>query len=152
MRIALPDHVEVSCTGGTGEDLPEFGKPFSWPTSRDRGKPLDLSRVPEPTGLAVKLFTQPLDRGWVAVTTADGRESFRLQFTDSPQNYIGMWLNYGGWSGGGCPPYFNVGIEPTTSPCDSITHAIARDLAAVVPPGELQQWTLMTTLTQQAGD
>ena len=153
MRIDLPDQVKVTCTSGTGEDLPEFGKLFSWPgATSSRGKPLDLSRVPEPTGLAVKLFTQPLDRGWVAVTSADGRESFRLDFANSRPTHIGIWLNYGGWSGSGSPPYFNVGIEPTSSPCDTLTDAIAQNLAAMVPPNETQQWTLTTTLIQQKGN
>jgi hypothetical protein len=153
MRIDLPEHVVLSCAAGTGDNLPAFGRGFTWPLApRDGLEPLDLSRVPEPIGAALKLFTQPLDPGWVAVSSADGRESFRLDFSNSPSQCIGLWLNYGGWSGSGSPPYFNTGIEPTTSPCDTLTDAITQNLAAVVAPGEIQQWTLTTTLTQHEGE
>ena len=102
--------------------------------------------------MAVKLFTQPVNPGWVAVTTTDGRESFRIDVANSPANRVGMWLNYGGWSGSDSPPYFNAGIEPTTSPCDTLTEAIAKNVAALVPPRQSQPWTLTTTLTHHEED
>ena len=153
MRINLPPGVQASITGWFGENPPQLGKLFDWPlVPAARGEPRDLSRVPEPIDIALMLFTQPLEPGWVEVTTADDRESLRFDFTHSPPHRIGMWLNYGGWSGSGSTPYFNAGIEPATSPCDTLADAIAADLAAVVPPNGSQQWTVTTTLTEHVGE
>lgn len=153
MRINLPPGVEACITGWFGKNSPQIAKPFAWPLVPDaRGEPLDLSCIPDPTGIALMLFTQPLEPGWVEVTTADGRESLRFDFTDSPPHRIGMWLNYGGWSGSGSTPYFNAGIEPATSPCDTLADAIAADIAAVVPASGSQQWTVTTTLIEHEGE
>jgi hypothetical protein len=57
--------------------------------------------------------------------------------------FLGLWVNNGGWSGSGSPPYHNLGIEPATLPTDNL--AAAAD-APLLAPGESRRWSLDVTL------
>ena len=58
--------------------------------------------------------------------------------------HVGLWLSYGAW------PDFNevvhVAVEPTTSPDDRLTDAIAKARAALVAPGERKSWRVRMIL------
>ncbi len=38
--------------------------------------------------------------------------------------YLGLWANHGNWSGCGCAPYFNLGVEPAFLPVDNLREAV----------------------------
>ena len=49
--------------------------------------------------------------------------------------HIGLWLNYGAWSGANTPPYYNAGVEPTGFPHDDL-NASARGQNSQLPPAQ----------------
>jgi hypothetical protein len=108
-------------------------------------------RVPDPrradfTPSATKRFAGPLPRGEVALRTADARESLRLRFDIAEIPFVGLWLNYAGWSGAGSAPYFNLALEPSIGDSDSLEEARARGTAGLLAPGARRGWRVALEL------
>lgn len=151
MAIRLPAKTQLFCKTGLPADVFEEGATFHWPFApRKEGNPLDLSKVPETEArFAAKLFTEPLKEGWIEIADAENQESLRLSFDPAEIPYLGLWLNYGGWSGAETAPYFNAGIEPTTAPCDSLDDALSAQTCKRIPSGESHRWSLAVSLEQE---
>ena len=115
------------------------GRRFEWPRC-DR---IDLSSVTPQAGWAVKLFSEPLSSSAVTLAAATG-ERLRLAWSapGAPLLRLGMWLNYGGWSGDGGPPLRNIGLEPCIGMPDALDEAIAGGTALRLEPGEERRWRL----------
>jgi len=104
---------------------------FTWP----RAGELDLSQVPaQDAGWAAKLYVGPLSEGWAALRDPETGRELRFEFDPTHVAFVGLWLNYGAWSGTGSAPYFNLGLEPCTGVPD--------DLAAAVSPA----WNAFATV------
>lgn len=90
---------------------------------------------------ACKLFSHACQVERIALQHPDGS---KLELSWNPREipYLGIWLNLGAWSGCGSPPYFNLGIEPTTSPHDSLATAIQANQALILRAGETKNWSL----------
>lgn len=117
--------------------LGRVGAEFRWPEIE--GRP--FHHVGKPSGLAVKLFVE-VEEGEVCLTRPDG-ESLRLAWSRRALPFLGLWVNEGGWSGSGGPPYVNLGVEPATGAPDSLL--AARDewkTARSIAPGERHRWSL----------
>jgi galactose mutarotase-like enzyme len=149
--IRLPAGTHMSSTGRVGLEFAAGATSFIWPTERlASGDVLDLSRVPERTaGFAVKLFAKNLSPGRIEIVDRSQSDFLRLSFAASELPHVGLWLNYGGWSGAGTEPYYNVGIEPTTSPHDDLSVVAHENTALQLPPGETRSWQLTVTLGEQ---
>jgi Domain of unknown function (DUF5107) len=134
-RIALIGSLGVECAAGTVS---------AWPTIRlASGETLDLSRVPDPArGFAMKLFAHNVSPGSVQVVERSQAEFIRLSFDPIEVRHVGLWLNYGSWSGAGTKPYLNAGIEPTTSPHDDLSVTIAQKTAMQLLEGQSRRWQL----------
>jgi hypothetical protein len=78
--------------------------------------------------------------GEVGLRTADGAEALHFAFDPREIPFVGLWQNYGGWSGAGTEPYFNLGIEPSIGDADSLEEARARGTAGVLAPGARRSW------------
>lgn len=85
-------------------------------------------------------------RGKVGLRTADGREALQLRFDPREIPFVGLWQNYGRWSGAGTEPYFNLGIEPSIGDADSLAEARARGTAGVLAPGARRTWSVTLAL------
>jgi len=108
-------------------------------------------RVPDPREAgfaprATKRFYGPLERGRVALRAATGRESLRISFDPAQIPFLGLWLNFGGWSGAGGAPYWNAGLEPSIGDADSLDDACARGTAARLEPGARRSWRVAIEL------
>jgi hypothetical protein len=138
MRIELPDGAEVAVAGAVGRAPVRAGDRFVWP-----GQGWNAAVVPDPMAApyAVKLFAGPLREGRVAIRDADG-SSLELRFDHAFAPYAGLWMNWGGWSGCGSAPYFNLGIEPSTAPCDALDVAVSQGQARHLRSGEVLRWTI----------
>ncbi|MBK9232203.1 MAG: hypothetical protein WAV79_10375 [Anaerolineae bacterium] len=114
MRLRLPPGSPVRSDG----HLP--GR-FTWPAAGA----LDLTHVPGPEAAwAAKLYVGPLTEGWAALyDPATGRE-LRFEFDVRVTPFVGLWLNYGGWSGAGSAPYYNLGLEPCSGMPDDLASAV----------------------------
>ncbi len=140
-EILLPFGTTMSSTGSVGLSLASDSLPSTWPRVRlASDQTLDLSQVPERSAaFAIKLFARNMASPTVEIANHKGAERLKVSFS-FPVSHCGLWLNCGAWSGADTAPYFNLGIEPTTSPHDSLTEACTEDLAIVAPPLSSQQW------------
>ena len=148
MTIDLPVGTHMAVSGCVGFEMPSRETTFIWPVLELKdGKSIDFSQVPDATAaIAAKLFTGRLVEGWVQVINENANESLRMSFDANVIPHVGMWANYSAWSGVGTEPYFNCGIEPTTSPTDNLSCAILASQNAMLPPSEARRWHLIVEL------
>lgn len=144
MSLHLPTGVDrVRVDGSTPGFLGEAGSTCSWPSPR---ADIDLSRVPlADAARAAKIFTPPL-AGDEAVETlirdeAEGH-TFGFRFQPHEVTHVGVWMNYGGWSGSGSPPYFNLGLEPCIGGADSLETARQLGECATLAARSSRRWSL----------
>jgi len=123
----------------TGSPLGAVGTRFAWPVCNG----IDLSEVTPDAGWAVKLYSEVLDPGEVAlVGRSGGHLRIAWSSTGNAGLRLGLWLNYGGWSGDDGPLLHNLGLEPTLGMSDSLAEAIADGTACVLEPGNERRWQL----------
>ena len=77
---------------------------------------------------AKKLFVRSPDSGSVEVRLNDPREQLVMTFDPDELPWVGLWINNRGWSGCGSEPYLNLGLEPSMTPYDSVSEAIANTI------------------------
>jgi galactose mutarotase-like enzyme len=148
MRLLMPTATAMINGGGSGVGF----KDFLWPMMSD-GKMLDL--IPDPSSFgfqpyAIKMFTADQSINEVTLISADGRESLQFQWDPVKIPHLGLWLNVMGWSGCGSPPYFNLGIEPTTAAHDSLSDAQDSFSARHLLPGQTHEWEFTTRITSKS--
>lgn len=93
----------------------------------------------------LKFFTERHGASWARLSSADGA-SLRFDWNSEKLPYFGMWLNQRSWAGHGTEPYFNLGLEPTTAPCDSLLEAIEMNQQLLLNPGETHHWSVQVSL------
>jgi len=151
MHIALPAGQDFRMERvGTGiNGVQNAGR--RWPTlDLGEGRSLDLSRGFE-TGVAAdnfvaKLFVRSPETRSVKVVIPGTNESLVLRYAPETLPWLGLWINNSGWSGNGCKPYRNLGLEPATTPYDDVTEAMANDAVSWIEPGETRCWSLTVEL------
>ena len=150
MRLTLPQGVaSVRVDSATSDAFGEPGSERPWPVV---AVGVDLSRVPAPDfGQALKLYTPPLTRSGQPVETslrsADGRHGLTFRFQPDEITHVGLWLNYGGWSGCGSPPYFNLGLEPCIGGADDLATAYRINQFALLEAERMRSWSLEVIIT-----
>jgi galactose mutarotase-like enzyme len=146
-ELHLPQGTRVSSTGILGQEVDPAALPFAWPhLPLTSGDTLDLSTIPAPTAnFAAKLFAENVSSGAVAITDPTTNESLTLTFDPAAIPHVALWLNYHAWSGASPSPYFNLGLEPTTTPADTL--ALAEQTAHQLAPHATTTWQLNLTLT-----
>jgi hypothetical protein len=149
--IRLPNGTQMTSTGKVGFEFASDATSFAWPTARlASGQILDLSRIPERDArFALKLFADNVSPGGIEIVDSGGRDSVRLFSAGDLVPHIGLWLNYGAWSGASTEPYFNIGVEPTTSPHDDLSVAVRHRQNVQLLQGEIHRWQL-TVIVENA--
>ncbi len=148
MRVSLPVGVEMVRADSVANDFfAENASPIGWPLAKGADNQLiDLSRVPAVDfGQAYKMYTHPLEgEGWVETAVYDptGKHSFAFRFQPNKITHVGLWMNYGKWSGSGSPPYFNLGLEPCIGGADALPKAKGLGEYALLPAKQTRSWTL----------
>jgi galactose mutarotase-like enzyme len=147
--FCMPEGTRLSSTGNVGLKLATNVTKFAWPIlPLESGESLDLSRAPESTSrYAVKLFAENVAGGAIKIANRDETDVFRLSFEPTQALHIGLWLNYGAWSGANTAPYYNAGIEPTNFPHDDLSVA-AREQAAQLFPETTQHWAVTVCVSR----
>jgi hypothetical protein len=102
-------------------------------------------RSPDFQPMACKLFSVAPATGRLGLRHSDG-SSLELDWSPAEIPCLGLWVNLGGWSGCGSLPYFNLGLEPTTSPHDRLSDAVMAGEAMVLQAGETRHWSLRVSL------
>ena len=147
-QLHLPPGTRVSSTGILGREVDSASLSFSWPQlPLTSGDAIDLSTVPAPTAnFAAKLFAENVSTGSVAITNSTTRESLALSFNTAAIPHVALWLNFNAWSGASSSPYFNAGIEPTTTPADNLHLAATQHTARQLAPQSTTTWQLNLTV------
>lgn len=148
MQIYLPRSVNsVQIDTDLHGFLGEAHDWISWPEAVGaHNQSVPLFEVPAPEfGQAYKLYA-PLfgESGPVETTLADptGDHQLTFRFDSQEITHIGIWMNYGGWSGSGSAPYFNLGLEPCIGGTDDLSQASERGEAAILPAKKSRRWSL----------
>jgi len=153
MQLLLPVGVEtVRVDAVTNGFLSESGSRLPWPQAKRADlQPIDLSRVPaNDFGQAYKLYTYPLngqDLVETAILDPAGEHSFTFRFRPDEITHVGLWMNYGGWSGSGSEPYFNLGLEPCIGGTDALPKAKELGEYARLLARQTRNWTLELLLS-----
>lgn len=143
MSIKLPagiDHVRLE--GAINSQIGGSGSQINWPIINGH----DLSKVPaNDSGRAYKIFTPILD-GNAEIETAiydpSGEHALIFRFSPREISHVGLWMNYGAWSGIGSAPYFNLGLEPCIGSKDALPDAKAISEFGLLPAGKTRNWSL----------
>ncbi|MEO5714410.1 MAG: hypothetical protein ABIT37_13060 [Luteolibacter sp.] len=141
MQIVLPEGVSMRLDGGVNVPTVE---PFSWPALPGLTN-IDMIpdvNAPDFKPFAAKMFTAAGAVAAVALRTADGAESLRLNWDRKDAPFLGLWLNCRAWSGCGSAPYFNLGVEPATAPFDLLTDALAAGSGRWLGAGAVREWEM----------
>jgi hypothetical protein len=103
---------------------------------------IDLQRLPShQSGMAVKLYSDVLNVGWVQVIARDGCLTMDWDITQVPQ--LAIWLNAGAWSNDGGSPHYNMGVEPAIGVYDALSDAYTRTTTyATLAAGQQRCWRL----------
>ena len=128
---------------------------FRWPfIPIHTGEAIDLSSVWDcGAGCAIKLFAEDITPGSVEIVAFRTRTFLRITFQPNGVPHLGLWLNYGGWSGISGPAYYNIGVEPTTTPLDDLQTAVSQNAAFVLQSGETRRWRVEVALgIERSGD
>lgn len=139
MQISLPPGSPVRLNSPA--NLPTGEWPYLTPST-------PIHMVPSPSvHTARKVFVGPLSEGWVSLTSPSG-ESIRYSFDHREIPYVGLWQNYGGWSGNEAyEPYYNLGIEPCSGMPDSLEVARNWGTCPTLPPHQTHTWALSISLS-----
>lgn len=141
MRLIMPEGVRMTVTGGAGFPLVEG---FDWPHLPGAGA-MDVIPDPEAPGfhpVAVKMFSAAGAVGRMTVLRPSDDSVLELDWNPAEIPHLGLWMNLGAWSGCGSPPYFNLGIEPSTAAADRLTDACEQGSARRLEPGAVAEWAL----------
>ncbi len=146
--LCMPDGTRVSSTGSIGLELPANMMAFKWPMlPLASGDSLNLSRAPEPSArFAIKLFAENVPGGAIEIANRDKTEVLRFSSALPEAMHVGLWLNYGAWSGANTLPYYNAGVEPTSFPHDDLSVA-ARRQNSPLPAGATRHWEFSASVS-----
>lgn len=142
MQVKLPEATPCHVRFCTDETRFATDSMLSWSD--------DLGRVPDPEAkdfepFAIKAFSAAGSVSQVDLCSPNGSEVLSMAWNADDVPYLGMWINFGAWSGCGSAPYFNLALEPTTAPYDGLDEAIGDRTERVVAPGETLQWEMILT-------
>jgi galactose mutarotase-like enzyme len=143
MALLVPPSAHFNCWSTFPPDLLGQAQGLRYPPEARAGEhAIDLATLPEPSaGVALKLWSDPLDQGWAAVRARDGELRMRWDVALLPQ--VALWMNLGAWAGDGGTPYYNLGLEPCIGAQDSLAQAVSdRHLFATLPPHGSRAWWL----------
>jgi hypothetical protein len=121
-RIVLPPEVNALKRGMAITDrLGNLGDEIRWPITSDKdGKPVDLSRVGQPTeGTGENLYTPVLKESWAAALNEKRGEAIGFSFDARVLPYLLVWINWGGYLG-----YYHIALEPSTGRPDNLNVAV----------------------------
>ncbi|MCS6962805.1 MAG: hypothetical protein NZM16_02000 [Thermoflexus sp.] len=117
---------------------------FSWPRLPVEGGLLDLQEPDPEGGWALKLFLRPA-AAWARLIHPTGAW-WEIGWR-GPITHLGLWINAGGWSGAGTPPYRNLALEPAIGAPDDLGEAMREwGFFGLLPPLQEMEWTLQVTV------
>jgi galactose mutarotase-like enzyme len=146
-RIELPVGSEFRVANSLQLNPTPRDSEFAWPRLPvGDGREIDLSASfdsgAEPDRFAAKLFARSASPGVVSIASANQAERLTFRYDERQIPWLGLWINNRAWSGCDTPPYLNLGLEPSTSPCETLAEAIAEGWTELLEPGNIRTWSL----------
>lgn len=143
MELLLPPSARFNKSLAIPADLVTQDNGMSHPfTLRIGAREINLTSLPDASaGFALKLWSNPLSKGWAALRARDGEFRMRWDVAQLPQ--VALWMNVGAWAGDGGQPYYNLGLEPCIGAQDSLAEAVTKyNSFATLSPRGLHTWQL----------
>ena len=146
-RISLPFEVKaLDLYFSRNGHLGRRGVTVEWPIT-SAGEVLDRTGTPDDQ-TAEMLYTGRLtDYHHCAIHRASTNEALEIAFSLDKLPYLGVWLCYGGWPDSGGPPQYAVALEPTTSPCNTLSEAVVNRTALWIAGGSTVSWQISFTVS-----
>lgn len=127
----------------------EAGEYVEWPSIETPNQPINLSEAEEfSTDFAIKLFSDKLEKGDLALYKPDYNESLRFHFDPASVPYAGLWFCYGGWPTDVIGGVENIALEPSTSNSDSLLKAVKANTAQKIAPKSTNRWRMDLSITE----
>lgn len=139
---------EVLINWSSNANYGKYGDKVSWPRLGGKRKDIDFSRVQSKIlGLAIKVFSDKLEKGLVGLYRHKSNTSVVFHFDEKIIPYLGMWLCYGGWPQNSYKQAYTVALEPTSGRPDCLSDGIKRNEVSLINPAEEKTWTLSISIT-----
>ena len=143
-------HPLIALEDGMALEIPttEFTSTDGLALEQHRGR--SIIRIDDPAVRGtpphmLKFFTARGSTSYFTLRATD-QSSLRMDWNPEENPFLGLWLNQRNWSGIGNVPYFNLGVEPTTSPHDSLADAIAAGDHHTLDAFTTKRWSIRLTL------
>jgi galactose mutarotase-like enzyme len=152
-RIVLPPSIGRVNVAHSLNGRLSAGASAQWPLversdSSPDGSKIDVSIAgDEADGVGDKLFAEVHNDGWAAIERPQAKLRLRVSFDPQRLSHLGLWLCYGGWPRQQSARQQCVGLEPCTSPMDSLAEAIEKGFAATLAPGQSSSWSIKITVS-----
>lgn len=140
MKIDLDCSVPFTVEAAFGDSPFREGERFRWSGSNSKKVPSLADSKNSP--FAMKFFSDAESIQAVSVLAPDSQEKLVFSWDNQMARYLGIWLNYGAWSGDGSKGSYCLGVEPSSSPCDSLSQAVQGESAQYIKPGEIREWVV----------
>jgi len=155
MSIRLKKGQPIQLMPNNEPNLANAKKQLYWPNlCSPTGENLDLAGIfkqsAKPETFCAKLFVGSGEDA--CLSTADGSESLCLMYDPEILPWLGLWVNKNGWSGCNSRPYMNLGMEPATSPQDTLSEAVKQGQACFLQSGASKQWSLTISLDNMVNE
>ncbi len=146
MYIDLPEGQQIRPVhnGLTGPVTDETWPDFAMPNGDCINLASIFERSSDSGAVCQKLYVKSAKT--ICLRTADGAESLNMSYNPGDLPWLGLWINKSAWSGCGSLPYLNLGIEPATTPHDSLVNATKYTDGDFLDPGESKKWQLTVRL------
>lgn len=143
MRLHVPSDARFNATGVFPPDGLSTRRGLRFPLQVGE---TDLTELPPPCGVALKLWSKPMEQGHATVQARDGELQFRWDAGEFTQ--LALWLNLGAWGATPDQPYYNLGLEPCIGAQDAVDTAVNNEqLFLTLPPHGERRWWLEAELS-----
>ncbi len=147
-RIIIPECVDKLLVNWASDaEIGTFGQYIEWTSLNSDSNGRNYFKIKsKDTGIALKGFTDSLDKGFAVLYRPLKNESILISFDSKKLPYLGIWLCYGGWPVDSNKKHFTVALEPASGRPDSLSEAIKRNECSVIGINEEKNWQIEFSL------
>lgn len=147
LSIELPNDQPYLIDHTAGVRVSPADGDYEWPIlPLSDGDSIELGSLPSAINFAAKIFVRSRSPGAISIHATESNDCLTIKYDQNKFPWVGLWINNRGWSGIDAEPYLNLGVEPSTAPCDSFAAALAQGWAEYLKPGEVRAWSLDVAL------
>jgi galactose mutarotase-like enzyme len=147
-RILLPENINKLFLNWASDDkIGTFGQYIHPSALLIDGSEEDIFKIhSKDLGIAIKGFTDPLNRGSAGLFRSRKDETLLVLFDNIKLPYLGIWLCYGGWPVDSERKHYTIALEPATGRPDSLSESVKRNECSLINIGEKKNWQVEFSL------